>query len=330
MSRRTRAGPMSAASFCQGDMPGRIASGREERRGDGRGGPESHVRTDRRLRPMSAGWARATWSAIWPRDVRNASRSLGPMRVQERGVAASGQLESADVVIRPTKCATVLTGLMSDLHARLSHSREGAMAEQQSFELKTWGGRRHGAGRKPSNPRGAIPHARREEVRAYHPVHVTLRVAEPVWNLRSERSYRIIDAALRAARRHRGFRIVHFSIQGNHLHLIVEADGTRAFALGVRALSIRLARRLNAMMGRSGPVFADRYHAHVLRTPTEVRNAVRYVLGNFESHAARRGERTSGRWVDPFSSAARKPPREAQGALFLEPVTAAPETWLLR
>ncbi len=205
------------------------------------------------------------------------------------------------------------------------------MAEQQSFELKTWGGRRHGAGRKPSNPRGAIPHARREEVRAYHPVHVTLRVTEPVWNLRSERSYRIIDAAVRAARRVPGFRIVHFSVQGNHLHLIVEADGTRAFALGVRALSIRLARRLNAMMGRSGPVFSDRYHAHVLRTPAEVRNAVRYVLGNFESHAARRGEPTSSRgWVDPFSSAAAKAPREAQGSLFVEPATCAARTWLLR
>ena len=205
------------------------------------------------------------------------------------------------------------------------------MAEQQSFELKTWGGRRRGAGRKASSPRGATPHAAREEVRAYHPVHVTLRVAEPVWNLRSERSYRIIDAALRAARRCPGFRIVHFSIQGNHVHLIVEAEGTRAFALGVRALSIRLARRLNVMMGRSGPVFGDRYHAHVLRTPAEVRNAVRYVLGNFESHAARRGEPTSSRgWVDPFSSASAKAPREAQGSLFVEPATRTARTWLLR
>jgi hypothetical protein len=126
-------------------------------------------------------------------------------------------------------------------------------------------------------------------------------------------------------------RIVHFTVLGNHLHLIVEADGTRAFALGIRALSIRLARRLNEMMGRSGPVFPDRYHAHVLRTPAEVRNAVRYVLGNFESHAVRRGERASTKgWVDPFSSAALKVPREAQGSLFVEPATATATTWLLR
>lgn len=202
--------------------------------------------------------------------------------------------------------------------------------QQHSFELKTWGGKRRGAGRKSTRERSGVPHTGREEVRAYHPVHVSLRVAEHVWNLRSERSYRIIDAALRATRRRPDFRVVHFSIQGNHIHLIVEANGTRAFSLGVRALSIRLARRLNVMMGRSGPVFSDRYHAHVLRTPAEVRNAVRYVLGNFESHAARRGERTSGRWVDPFSSAAVKAPREAQTSLFVEPATSAAGTWLLR
>jgi hypothetical protein len=123
--------------------------------------------------------------------------------------------------------------------------------------------------------------------------------------------------------------VVHFSVQGNHVHLIAEADGARAFALGVRALSIRLARRLNSMMGRSGPVFADRYHAHVLRTPAEVRNAIRYVLGNYESHAARRGEPKSTQgWVDPYSSAAARAPREAQASLFVELVTETAGTWL--
>lgn len=152
------------------------------------------------------------------------------------------------------------------------------MPEQQTLDLRTWGGRRRGAGRKPARERAGDPHAARAEVRRYQPVHVTFRVADHVWNLRSERSYRVIDAALRGAQRVSGLRVVHFSVQGNHLHLIVEADGTRAFVSGVRALSIRLALGLNRMMGRVGPVFADRFHAHVLRTPAEVRNAVRYVL----------------------------------------------------
>jgi hypothetical protein len=177
-----------------------------------------------------------------------------------------------------------------------------------------------------------VPHVAREEVRPDQPAHVSLRMADHVWNLRSQRGYRVIDAAIRGGRRRLDFRVVHFTILGNHLHLIVEAGGTRAFALGIRALSIRLARGLNRMMGTSGPVFADRYHAHVLRTPAEVRNAVAYVLGNFESHAERRGEpRSTKGWVDLFSSAARLAPLlEQQLELFVQPATAPARTWLLR
>ena len=126
-------------------------------------------------------------------------------------------------------------------------------------------------------------------------------------------------------------RIALLSVRGFGASGIVEADGAGSLASGMRGLSIRLARGLNRMMGRKGPVLEDRYHAHVLRTPAEVRNALRYVLGNFESHAERRGEpRSTKGWVDPYSSAAARAPREAQRSLFLEPATSGAEGWLLR
>jgi hypothetical protein len=124
--------------------------------------------------------------------------------------------------------------------------------------------------------------------------------------------------------------VVHFSVLGNHIHLLAEADGTSALANGMRSLSIRLAQQLNMMMGRRGPVFSGRYHAHVLKTPSEVRNAVRYVLGNFASHARRRGERLSADYVDRFSSASGRGGRVAQLPLFEEAATSEPRTWLLR
>jgi REP element-mobilizing transposase RayT len=201
---------------------------------------------------------------------------------------------------------------------------------QQSLALPVRGGKRPGAGRPPSGERAAAPHARREELRPYQPVHVTLRFADCVWNLRSERSFAVIHEALSAVRRRPDARVTHFSIQGNHIHLIVEACGTTALSNAVRALSIRIARRLNRMMGRSGPVFEDRFHAHVLRTPAEARNALRYVEGNFASHARRRGEPVDPEWVDRFSSATVKTPREPQGALFAEPAVKPARTWLLR
>jgi REP element-mobilizing transposase RayT len=202
-------------------------------------------------------------------------------------------------------------------------------AVQRALELKTWGGRRKGAGRPPAGERARAPHDRREPLRPWQPVLVSVRMAPHVWNLRSARSFAVFDAALRGVRARGDFRVVHFSVQGDHLHAVVEADGSRALACGMRALGIRLARGLNRMMGRSGPVFEDRFHAHVLSTPAEVRNALRYVLGNLAKHAAEWGERMGGPWMDPYSSAAPRKVRAAQLAPFTEPAVAEPRTWLL-
>ncbi len=138
----------------------------------------------------------------------------------------------------------------------------------------------------------------------------------------------IIESALEGLKTWREFRVVHFSLQGEHLHLIVEADDNRALSEGMQGLSVRLAKGLNRLMGRHGKVFADRFHAHVLRTPSEARNALAHVLLNHRSHMARI-RKPAGRSVpDPFSSAATfdgwqelrgEPPR----------LTAPPRSWLL-
>jgi REP element-mobilizing transposase RayT len=122
------------------------------------------------------------------------------------------------------------------------------------------------------------------------PLHVTLRMAPHVYNLRSRRSFRVIEAALRLGGDRFHVRVIEFSVQGNHIHLLVEAPNRRALARAIQGLSIRVAKGLNRMMGRAGRVFDDRYHARVLRTPTEVRHAIHYVRDNARKHAAQRGE----------------------------------------
>jgi len=114
--------------------------------------------------------------------------------------------------------------------------------------------------------------------------------------LRAARVFPAVRSALGAAS-HRGFRVIHFSAQDDHLHLIVEADDTRALRHGLRGLVIRLARAVNHALGRRGAVFGDRYHARTLTTPRAVRFALIYVLRNRQKHSA--GERG----LDPCSSA---------------------------
>src|SRR5438132_1004865 len=160
--------------------------------------------------------------------------------------------------------------------------------KQLELDLPTWGGERKGAGRKPKGERAGVSHARRPALSRHHPVHVTWRMLPHVWQLRSRRCFRAIAAALVRSRASEGFRIVHFSVQGNHLHLIVEASDEVHLARGLQGFGAWMARRLNAVMRRSGKVFADRYHAHQLRSVAETRNAVRYAMMNYDEHARRR------------------------------------------
>ena len=135
------------------------------------------------------------------------------------------------------------------------------------------------------------------------PLHVTLKLAAGVPSFRKAAIMRVVRAVI-AAGGHRGdFRVVHYNVLGDHLHLVVEAAGAAALARGMQGLSVRLARRVNALLGRRGRLLAQRYHARPLRTPTEVRNAVRYVLLNARHHGVERGVVMARGWVDPYSSA---------------------------
>ena len=165
---------------------------------------------------------------------------------------------------------------------------------QLQLRFRSHGGRRAGAGRR----RGTrVSHARRPEHRHYRPVHVTLRAVSGLYSFRSQTVFRRLrDALSRASRRL--FAIVHFSVQSNHVHLIVEANDKRALSRGMQGLGVRLARAHNRVARRRGSVFSDRYHAHELTTPRAVRNALVYVLQNHRKHVL------GARGMDAMSSAA--------------------------
>ncbi|MEQ9501772.1 MAG: transposase [Deltaproteobacteria bacterium] len=165
------------------------------------------------------------------------------------------------------------------------------------------GGARKNAGRKRGKGRRSVEHRRRESIPKNAPVHVTLRVSRSVGNLRSKRRFQPIKKALRDGAERFECRLVHFSVQKNHLHLLVEPRDRRSLMRAMKGLQVRLARRLNTALRRRGQVFSDRYHAHVLRTPREARHAIAYVLLNARKHAAQGGHVLPKRWIDPYSSA---------------------------
>jgi putative transposase len=201
------------------------------------------------------------------------------------------------------------------------------MAQRRPRQLElpapcTWGGRRLGAGRKPVRDRPGPSHSCRPKHDARHPVHVTLRAGRGVPSLRSD----VIFPELRrtfAASSRRAFRLLHFSVQSNHLHIIVEADSAQALTRGLQGLAVRGARAINRCSGRRGPVWNGRYHAHPLATPREVRHGLVYVLLNFRKHMRAPpaiDPCSSGPWFDGWLQSI-LPPAEPS------PVR-SPQTWL--
>ena len=186
---------------------------------------------------------------------------------------------------------------------------------QISLQFRSWGGKRQNAGRKAASGKAGVSHRARPALLGHrHPVHAVLRVGAGCWNLRSHRARAEWRPALEAASGKPGFRVVHYSVQGNHLHLIVEASDKRGLSRGMQGLGIRVARSLNRLMRRSGRVLADHYYAHVLKTPRETARALRYVRENHRHHAGQSGESLPADYRDPYAS---------QAALV------APRTWLL-
>jgi REP-associated tyrosine transposase len=171
------------------------------------------------------------------------------------------------------------------------------------------GGKRPGAGRPKKGPRASERHETRKVFKRGEPVHVIMRAAADITSLRKRSIMRAIhEATIIVTRYEARFRIVHLSLQRTHIHLIVEAENRVALAQGMQAFGISAARNLNLVLTelrgkkRSGRVFADRYHARILKTPRQVRNTIAYVLNNWRHHGEDKHERAKHWVIDPFAS----------------------------
>ena len=279
--------------------------------------------------------------------------SLSPNQVAERSWSrmgekpSDGQKQSSGRTPRANTATSAPPGkrLVATQRGQASSKRAGRTKKGAQLSLPRtggWGGKRRGAGRKRSTPNASsrVTHAPRPVHKGRHPVHVTLRAKPGLPSFRKQRVQRLLAEVLRDQRRRRysdDFRVIHYSIQANHLHLIVEADTERArgydpLRSGISGLEIAVARRLNLMLRRKGKVWADRYHRRDPKTPKETRSGLAYVFDNYTHH----GERSFGEGVlDLYSSACMFDGWEGphfvpdESDRWLWPVCRA-RTWLLR
>lgn len=213
--------------------------------------------------------------------------------------------------------------------------------QQLSLDLRPrpHGGARKGAGRKPRADRvGCVDHLVREEYDGKYPVHITVRALKAP-SLRSEVIFRALKEIF-ATSSTDGFRLLHYSVQANHLHLICEADDGTKLARGIQRLLSRSAHAVNRLSGRSGKLWRDRYHRHDLKTPTAVRNAYAYVLFNIRKHALTTAipmdvlteidPCSSAAWFDPSGWKEGEAPAADDIRRAGPSIVAEPTTWMAR
>lgn len=149
-----------------------------------------------------------------------------------------------------------------------------AKQSELNLYLGQWGGRRPGSGRKRIHSKG-VAHRTREIINSRTPLHINFRFKTFI---RNKESLRLLKRAIVNARAH-GLKIIHFSLQSNHVHFIIEAKDNTVLTKGMRSLTITFAKGL-----KKGRVQIERYHLHVLKSIRETRNAVMYVLFNQQKH----------------------------------------------
>jgi putative transposase len=175
---------------------------------------------------------------------------------------------------------------------------------------------------RPRKANAAQPHLKREAFKASEPLHVTLRVVRGVGRLRTRAGYAAIREAMIIALKYEDFRIIHLSIQGTHVHMLVEAEDRTALARGMQAFGISAAKQINAAISRAGNWWTraqarargerprdrrkgrvfDRYHVTIISTPRQARHELNYVLNNWRKHEEDRAAFARGWQIDPFAS----------------------------
>jgi len=131
-------------------------------------------------------------------------------------------------------------------------------------------------------------------------VHVVWRIRRGLPGLRTPRGLRRLERAFRTGKQREGFALTHYSIQHDHLHLVVEVKDRRKLSRALQALGIRIAKALNSLWRREkGSVFSERYFAASMMTSVrQMFRTIRYVINNGRKHGA---------WTvkgqpDPYSS----------------------------
>jgi REP element-mobilizing transposase RayT len=171
------------------------------------------------------------------------------------------------------------------------------MKKAKQLEFKKvggWGGKRKNAGR--PNLSKTVNHMKRARVDFRQPLHLTQRLKKGIPSLRRKEFLHLFRRSLNKAKKF-GLHVIHYSLLGNHIHMIVETRDNQALGRGMRSLGGSFAKAIQSKAGLTGGIFSGRYHLKAITNPSQMRRTLEYVLLNMCKH------QDFLEHMDPYSSA---------------------------
>lgn len=138
------------------------------------------------------------------------------------------------------------------------------------------------AGRPPIH-HPAIRHTKRPKFFQTRSLHLTIKVRENKADIQNKKILLRLNRAIQLARK-QGLKIIHFALEFNHVHLLVEAGNHQILHRGMQALGISLAKGINKMKQKKGAVYKHRYHFRQITCARELKNVIHYILSNCKKH----------------------------------------------
>lgn len=143
------------------------------------------------------------------------------------------------------------------------------------------------------NPKGAgrpalhdigIRHLKRAQINRPMPLHLTIKLKKAyMQNGQNVQNKHILKHAIKRARI-MGLKIVHYSLEHDHVHLYTECESNVILTKAMKAFGVSLAKNINKYFSSKGQVYKTRFHLRILKSASEVKNVINYILKNGIKH----------------------------------------------
>ncbi len=148
-------------------------------------------------------------------------------------------------------------------------------AQMTLFNLK-------GAGRPALNDPG-IRHTKRPLLKKPTSLHLTVKIKKNKAEIKNKSVLAILKRSILNARR-QGLRVIHYSLEYDHVHLLIEADNNHILGKGMQAFGVTFSKAINRLKKLTGEVYKHRYHFRRISSSKELKNVMNYIFTNGVKH----------------------------------------------